>query len=83
MAVGFKTRAIKEQEARELEENKNSPSNAGEEMVGVAPVVAETYDRLENLSNFIMSKQFTELNADAKQIALSDFAYYSQVAATI
>jgi len=78
--VGFKTKAIREEEALEQKEG-NSPQV--EEMVNVTPVVAETFDRLENLSNFIVSKQFTELNSDAKKTVLSDFAYYSQVAATI
>ena len=79
--VGFKTQAIIEQEA--LEQENNSPQLLGEEMVSVAPVVAETINRLENLNSFIMSKEFSKLTADNKQAVLNDFAYISQIASII
>jgi len=80
--VGFKTAAVKEEEAREIENN-NSPLAQGEEMISVPPVVAETFERLEDLNNFIVSKQFSELNEDAKQTVLKDFHYLSQISTII
>lgn len=83
MSLGFKTRAIREQDAKDLLDINNSLSNEVEETIGVSPVVAETINRLENLSNFIISKEFSELNEEAKQIALNDFHYLSQVSTII
>jgi len=81
--LGFKTQAVREQEERELVEANNSPLEQGEEMVGVPLVVAETFNRLEDLNKFIVSKQFSELPADAKQNVLNDFAYISQIASIL
>jgi len=76
--VGFKTAAVKEEEARELE-NGNSPLE-GQPQMGMPPVVAETFERLEALNDFVVSEQFAKLDANSKQTVLNDLLYVSQVA---
>jgi hypothetical protein len=74
--VGFNTPSKKIAVA-EAEKKGNSPQMGG---MPTSSLQAESYERVNDLGEFIMSPQFATLPAEQKQAMLIDFAYYKNVA---
>ena len=71
--VGFNTKSKK----LAVESEKNSPQIAE---MPTSSLQAESYERVNNLGDMIMSAQFATLPVAQKQAMLIDFAYFKNVA---
>lgn len=71
--VGFNTKSKK----LAVESEKNSPQIAE---MPTSPLQAESYERVNDLGDMIMSAQFATLPVAQKQAMLIDFAYFKNVA---
>lgn len=77
MAIGFNTPSKRQAEAME----QKSPQM--DNKIPVNALQAETYERVNQLGNIIMSPAFASLPPEQKQIMLIDFAYFKNVADTL
>jgi len=77
--VGFNTPS-KRKAIAEAKDKVNSPQMDG---MPTSQLQADTYERVNELGQMIMSPQFATLPAEQKQAMLIDFAYYKQVADTL
>ena len=78
MAIGFNNASKRQAEQME--------KKAAKQTMGQMPVnalQAETYERVNQLGNLIMSPQFASLPPEQKQVMLIDFAYFKSVADTL